>query len=165
MNSRQFLLDSGDGICQLGRSALEECAPSLLLSAIKSIQVLRIKKFLQSLGQSLPGCRSMSQKMLEEETIWGGMERRVEWALTATRGKTDVKITDPMHREQMGSAMTHPLYSTQMEDMMTPALPSVSARTCKYTAYKETKCISSKTSTAEERADKQVYQCTMMTCS
>jgi len=107
----------------------------------------------------------MSQEMLEEETIWGGMERRVEWALTATRGKTDVKITDPMHREQMGSAMTHPLYSTQMEDMMTPALPSVSARTCKYTAYKETKCISSKTSTAEERADEQVYQCTMMPCS
>jgi hypothetical protein len=69
-------------------------------------------------------------------------ERKWNWALTATRGKTEVKITDPMQREQMGSAMTHPLYSTQMEDMMTPALPSVSASTCKYTACKERKSVS-----------------------
>lgn len=45
------------------------------------------------------------------------------------RGRTEMSMSTAMKREQIGSAMSQPRYSMASEEMMTPTLPSVSART------------------------------------
>lgn len=49
------------------------------------------------------------------------------------RGSTEMKMRVAMKSEQMGSAINHPNCSTKTEEMMTPTLPIVSAKTCRNT--------------------------------
>ncbi len=53
------------------------------------------------------------------------------------RGKTEMRMSKAMKREQMGSAMSQPRYSMAREEMMTPTLPRVSARTWRKTPGRE----------------------------
>lgn len=50
-----------------------------------------------------------------------------------SRGNTLRRIMVAMNREQMGSAMFQPKFSIRSDDIMTPTLPRVSARTCRNT--------------------------------
>ena len=50
-------------------------------------------------------------------------------AESLSRGKTEMRISVAMKREQMGSAISRPNLSTSTEEMMTPTLPKVSANT------------------------------------
>ena len=49
------------------------------------------------------------------------------------RGRTEMRIRRAMKREQIGSAMSQPRYSTRREEIITPTLPSVSANTWRNT--------------------------------
>lgn len=53
--------------------------------------------------------------------------------VSLSSGKTLSRIMVAMNREQMGSAMFQPKFSINREDIMTPTLPNVSARTWRNT--------------------------------
>ena len=58
------------------------------------------------------------------------------WEVSFRRGKTLINIKQAINKEQIGSAIFHPKFSISKDDMMTPTLPSVSAKTCKNTPEK-----------------------------
>lgn len=62
-----------------------------------------------------------------------GVRRSRMVEVSFSRGNTLKRIMVAMNREQMGSAMFQPKFSIRTDDIMTPTLPRVSARTCKNT--------------------------------
>lgn len=62
-----------------------------------------------------------------------GVRRSRMVEVSFSRGNTLKRIMVAMNREQMGSAMFQPKFSIRTDDIMTPTLPRVSARTCRNT--------------------------------
>lgn len=63
----------------------------------------------------------------------GGVLRRRTSQASFSRGMTLRKMSVAMKSEQIGSAMSQPNWRMRMVEMMTPTLPSVSARTWRKT--------------------------------
>lgn len=62
-----------------------------------------------------------------------GVRSRRIVEVSLSKGNTLRRIMVAMNREQMGSAMFQPKFSIRSEDIMTPTLPRVSAKTCRNT--------------------------------
>ncbi len=54
-------------------------------------------------------------------------------AVSRSNGKTLMKIITAINIEQIGSAMRSPNWSMRRDEMITPTLPMVSAKTCRNT--------------------------------
>lgn len=122
-------------IHQLGGCTLQQCPSSLLFR-----QAFACQDVAPSSGESIRAgqCASCSRILNATSRLthrFLELPQGMHMPLTETRGSTEKKMTDPIAREHIGSAMTHPLYWMHRDETMTPALPSVSATTCRYTAW------------------------------